>query len=147
MIDLPGAGQAAVVLAKPSIPRTDPRFYQALVANAVLGGGYSARLNEEVRVKRGLSYGSGSELAAERSVGLIVAKATTRNDAAPQVVDLIGSTFASLVASPPDEAELRARKSSLIGDFGRRMVPPSAFSSPGRRFGLPLSNRLHHIVG
>ena len=49
--------------------RTDPRYYQALVANAVLGGGYSARLNEDIRIKRGLSYGADSSLAARRDAG------------------------------------------------------------------------------
>src|SRR5262249_30707105 len=37
-VDLPGTGQAAVLVSKPAIPRTDPRYYQAVVANAVLGG-------------------------------------------------------------------------------------------------------------
>src|SRR5207248_1016668 len=53
-VDLPGTGQAAVVLVKPAIARTDPRYYQGLVANAVLGGGYSSRQNQEIRIKRGL---------------------------------------------------------------------------------------------
>ena len=35
----------------------------------MLGGGYSARLNEEVRVKRGLSYGAGSSLTPHRTLG------------------------------------------------------------------------------
>ena len=56
----PGGGD----LVKPGIARSDPRYYPGLVANAVLGGGYSARLNEEIRIKRGLSYGA--ELAAVR---------------------------------------------------------------------------------
>lgn len=37
-IDLPGTGQAAVLLTGPAIARSDPRYYQALVTNAVLGG-------------------------------------------------------------------------------------------------------------
>jgi zinc protease len=118
-IDLPGTGQAAVIVLKPSIARTDPRYYQAVVANAVLGGGYSARLNEEVRVKRGLSYGSGSVLTARRTVGAFYADAQTRNDAAPQVVDLIKATMASLSAAPPAPDELSARKASLVGEYGR----------------------------
>lgn len=118
-IDLPGTGQAAVIIAKPSIARTDPRYYQAVVANAVLGGGYSARLNEEVRVKRGLSYGAGSTLTARRGVGSFYADAQTRNDAAPQVMELIKTTMASLASAPPAPDELAARKASLIGEYGR----------------------------
>ncbi|HEV7383940.1 MAG TPA: insulinase family protein, partial [Phenylobacterium sp.] len=62
VIDLPGTGQAAVNLAKPGIARSDPDYYPGLVANTLLGGGYSSRLNLEIRVKRGLSYGASSNL-------------------------------------------------------------------------------------
>jgi len=121
VVDVPGAGQAAVDVIMPGVPRTDPDYFDALIANAVLGGGYSARLNEEVRVKRGLSYGAGSELAAGRTVGAVIAGASTRNDAAAQVADLVAQTIASLAAAPPSDAELAARKASLIGDYGREI--------------------------
>jgi zinc protease len=119
VIDLPGTGQAAVVVTKPAITRSDPRYYQGLVANAVLGGGYSARLNEEIRVKRGLSYGAGSSLTARRTLGAFNAQAQTKNEAAGQVVDLIGAGMTGLSADPASAEELAARKSSLIGDYGR----------------------------
>jgi zinc protease len=122
VIDLPGTGQAAVSLTKPAIARGDPRFYQGLVANAVLGGGYSARLNEDIRVKRGLSYGAGSSITARRTLGAFTAQSQTRNEAAPQVADLIRADMAAMAAAPPSPEELEARKSSLIGDYGREIA-------------------------
>jgi zinc protease len=122
VIDLPGTGQAAVTVTKPAIARTDPRYYQGVVANAVLGGGYSARLNEDIRVKRGLSYGAGSSLTGRRTLGAFTAQAQTRNDAAPQVAELIRADMAALGAAPPSADELTARKSSLIGDYGRAIA-------------------------
>jgi zinc protease len=119
VIDLPGTGQAAVVVTKPSIARADPRYYQGLVANAVLGAGYSARLNEEIRVKRGLSYGAFSSLTARRTLGAFSAAVQTKNEAAGQVADLIDAGMTGLATSPPTPEELTARKSSLIGDYGR----------------------------
>jgi zinc protease len=124
-IDLPGVGQAAVMVTKPAIARTDPRYFQGLVANTVLGGGYSARLNEDVRVKRGLSYGAGSSLTARRTLGAFTAQAQTRNDAAAEVADLIKADMAGLAAAPPTDAELTARKSSLIGEYGRNIATAS----------------------
>jgi zinc protease len=119
VIDLPGTGQAAVAIGARSIPRRDPAHYAADVANAVLGGGYSARLNEEVRVKRGLSYGAGSKLSQRRDAGLFTAAAQTRNDAADQVVGLMLGEIANLGATAAPPAELEARKAALVGDFGR----------------------------
>ena len=43
--------------------RQNGQFFVASVLNSVLGGGYSSRLNLEIRIKRGLSYGAGSNLA------------------------------------------------------------------------------------
>ena len=70
LIDMPNAGQAAVFLACPSIPRTAADYFGGKVANALLGGGYSSWLNQEVRVKRGLSYGAGSGIETHRTAGL-----------------------------------------------------------------------------
>jgi zinc protease len=113
------------MLTKPAIARTDPRYFEGLVANTVLGGGYSARLNEDVRVKRGLSYGAGSSLTARRTLGAFTAQAQTRNDAAAEVADLIKADMAGLAAAPPTDAELTARKSSLIGEYGRTIATAS----------------------
>jgi len=119
VVDLPGTGQAAVLVAGRSIPRHDPDFDAAEVANGVLGGGYSARLNEEVRVKRGLSYGSGSALGARREAGLFEASAQTKNESADEVAGLILAEIGKLGAAPASPAELDARKSTLTGEFGR----------------------------
>jgi len=61
VIDKPDAGQAAVFLARTGINRKDPDYFRGIVSNSVLSG-YSGRLNQEIRIKRGLSYGAGSQL-------------------------------------------------------------------------------------
>jgi zinc protease len=121
VVDLPGTGQAAVTISLPAIARSDPRFYAASLANNVLGGGYSARLNEEVRVKRGLSYGAGSAIDPRRGVGPFVAAAQTKNESAPEVVDVMLAEMTRLGAAAPDDAELAVRKAALTGGFGRRI--------------------------
>ena len=121
-IDLPGTGQAAVTLASPSIARGDPDYYPAIVANTLLGGGYSARLNLEIRVKRGLSYGASSSLSANRTTGTFRAAAQTKNESAAQVLDLITAQMTALAATPAGGEELTARKSTLVGGYGRRLA-------------------------
>jgi zinc protease len=129
VIDLPGTGQAAVDLYLPAIRRADPRYYQLMVANAVLGGGYSARLNEEVRVKRGLSYGANSALDARRGIGPIAASAQTKNESAVEVADLMLAQIASLKSKPPSAEELAARKATLSGAFNRSVASDDGLAS------------------
>ena len=121
VIDLPGTGQAAVVVAKPAILRADPRYYAGLVANGVLGGGYSSRLNQEIRIKRGLSYGANSSLTPRAATGGFSANVQTKNESAAQVVTLIREELARLGAAPASAGELAARKSVLIGGYGREL--------------------------
>jgi zinc protease len=119
VIDLPKSGQAAVAVTRAALPRKDDRYYTAVVTNNVLGGGYSARLNEEIRVKRGLSYGAASRIQFRREVGPLVASTQTKNESAAQVVDLIVDEMKKLGQAPVGAAELKARKAVVVGSFGR----------------------------
>lgn len=141
LIDQHGAGQAGVVAAHVAPPRTDADYYAGVVANAVLGGSYSARLNEEIRIKRGLSYGASSRLQPMASTGLWLAAAQTKNPSAPQVVQLMREQFAGLGDEPVPAAELAARKATLVGDYGRSLETTAGLAGQVAElavYGLPL---------
>jgi zinc protease len=120
VVDMPGAGQAAVMLARTGISRTDPDYFKGLVTNAVLSG-YSGRLNQEIRIKRGLSYGARSSLEMRREVGPFTASAQTKNPSGAEVATLLVGELRKLMETPVGEAELTPRKSVLIGGFGRAL--------------------------
>ena len=128
VVDLPESGQAAVVVARQGLARSDPRYYPAIVANAVLGGGYSSRLNQEVRIRRGLSYGAGSGLDARRTAGPIVASAQTKNVSAPEVAELILAELDRMGTEPVAPGELTSRKAALTGGFARSIETTSGLA-------------------
>ncbi|HEU0067334.1 MAG TPA: pitrilysin family protein [Sphingomonas sp.] len=119
VVDMPDAGQAGVVVARPGIARSDARYYPLSVANTVLGGGFSSRLNQEIRIKRGLAYGAGSSVSALRRPGSISARTQTKNATAPDVVALIAQEMRRLGSEPVPASELDTRKAVLVGGFGR----------------------------
>ena len=129
VVDMPGAGQAGVVVARPGIARNDRDYYAASVANAALGVGFSSRLNQEIRIKRGLSYGAGSGIAARRLPGYVTAATQTKNPSAPEVVKLIVATMKGMGTAPVPPGELDSRKAVLIGDFGRDTETTSGIAS------------------
>jgi zinc protease len=124
VIDKPDAGQAAVYLARTGINRKDPDYFSGIVSNSVLNG-YSGRLNQEIRIKRGLSYGAGSSLDARRDVGPFLASAQTKNESGAQVADLLLGEIGRLSSSPPADVELTPRKAVLIGGFSRNLETAS----------------------
>jgi len=121
VIDMPDAGQASVVATRKGLRRNDPLYFTAIVANSVLGGGYSSRLNEEIRVKRGLSYGAGSAFDLRRDVGAFSASAQTKNESAAEVAGLLVDEMARLGTDEVQETELVPRKAGLIGNFARSL--------------------------
>ena len=105
-IAMTGAGQAGVAMAMPTIARSAPDYYAGQVANMVLGNGYSSRLNQEIRIKRGLSYGVQSRLDARRAGGVFAVSAQTKNASAPEVVTVMLDEIARMGAAPADADEL-----------------------------------------
>jgi zinc protease len=143
VIDIPKIGQAAVLMGSVGPSRLAPDYFATLLANNVLGGGYSSRLNAEIRIRRGLSYGASSGLASRKLDAPIIASAQTRNDAVPQVVELMSAELARLGREPIPAPELDSRKAVLIGSFGRSVETTGGLAgqlSTLAQFGLPLDN-------
>lgn len=120
VVDKPDAGQAAVLVARTGIERNSPDYFRGLVANSVLSG-YSGRLNQEIRIKRGLSYGAGSQLDTRRNVGPFVASAQTKNQSAVQVAELLLGEVGRLATAPVPDIELTPRKAVVVGNFARNL--------------------------
>ena len=118
VIDMPEAGQAAVLAARSGINRSSPDYFRGIVSNAVLSG-YSGRLNWEIRVKRGLSYGAGSSLDTRRWAGSFSATAQTKNESGAEVASLTLGEISKLATGELPDKELTTRKASLNGGFAR----------------------------
>jgi len=121
VVDLPDSGQAAIVAVMRAVDRKHPSYYPLLAANGVLGTGYSSRLNQEIRIRRGLSYGAGSSLSARADQGVLTASTQTANPSTAVVVGLVRAELERLAMEPVPEAELDTRKAVLIGQFGRSL--------------------------
>ena len=121
VIDQPGAGQAAVTVALRGVSRTDADYFPLTLGNTLLGGSFTSRLNQEIRIKRGLSYGTRSSLGVRADAGLFTATAQTRNDAAVEVAGLILAEIERLSTTRPSASELTTRQAILTGAFGSQL--------------------------
>ncbi len=128
VIDKPDAGQAAVMVARSGINRRDPDYFVGIVTNSVLSG-YSGRLNQEIRIKRGLSYGAGSSLEARRDVGPFSASAQTKNVSAAEVADLLMREVGRLSSEPVADIEMTPRKAVVVGNFARNLETAAGLTS------------------
>ena len=110
--------QPSVVFGLPGIMRDDPDFMPGYVANYILGGGgFSSRLTDEVRVKRGLTYGITTQLTPLGRASVMVGSVATRADAVRQTIDVVKQTMTAFAASGPTQQELNDAKTYLTGSY------------------------------
>lgn len=103
------------------LKRSDADFIPASVATYILGGGsMSSRLYEEIREKRGLTYGVYLGLVPFDHAGAVTVGTSTRADQAALVTDLITSEIRRFAAEGPTEKELADAKAYLIGSYPLR---------------------------
>lgn len=121
LIDLPGSAQTSVLVLAPYPAQGQGQARIGALASAVLGAGYSSRINQQVRIKRGLSYGAYSSVASLPAGGLLTLNAQTQAQSAAEVAALLRSELLSLSSEPVPADELLARQQGLIGEFGRQL--------------------------
>ncbi|MEV8146591.1 pitrilysin family protein [Arthrobacter sp. NPDC080073] len=120
--------QANIIMGCPSIVATDDRRFVMSVLNAVLGGGMSSRLFQEIREKRGLVYSTYSFASAYADAGYFGMYAGCTPSKVKQVLELLGAELDKLAADGITEEELRKAVGQLRGgivlaleDTGSRM--------------------------
>jgi len=151
VVDLPNSGQASVNYVKPILAfgRNAKDYYTASVLNSLLGGGYSSRLNQEIRIKRGLSYGAGSSFAWRSAKTNFGTRTQTKNESAAEVAELVLAEIKRLVESSAPDAELNPRKLVLTGGFGRNLETTNGLTTALGElysFGIPAAE-LNHYMG
>lgn len=132
--------QSTIVFAQKGVARDHPDYYTAYVVNHILGGGgFTARLYNEVRNKRGLAYSVYSALVPMDFAGLVIGGAGTRNDRAADTVQVIQDEWRRMAAEGPTAEELDDAKLYLTGSF------PLQFSSSDRISGILVAIQLDHL--
>ncbi|GAA1498454.1 pitrilysin family protein [Paeniglutamicibacter kerguelensis] len=119
--------QVNIIMGCPGIVATDERRHVMSVLNAVLGGGMSSRLFQEIREKRGLVYSTYSFSAAYSDAGYFGMYAGCAPAKTERVIKLLAAELEKLAADGITEEELR----KAVGQLSGGMV--LALEDPGSR--------------
>ena len=116
-IDYP-SNQTHLLLAQLGIPRGHPDYAALYLGNQILGGGgFGTRLMEEVREKRGLTYGVYSGFSPMQTNGPFMINLQTRADMAEGTLQLVQQLVREFLDKGPTEAELERSKRQTAGSF------------------------------
>jgi hypothetical protein len=102
---------------------------KARVTNQILGVGFSARLNQNLREKHGYTYGSNSQLSADHLIGNFNASASVRNEVTDSSVFELLNELKRISSDPVKEKELSDAKASISGAFGRSLESPQTIAN------------------
>ena len=128
VVDMPDAGQAAVFLLARGPDVTDAAYSPLELANAVLGGGSSGRLFEEIRNERGLAYGSYSGISDFADGTLLSASTQTANETVDEVVQVMLDEFARVGSEPLADDLLERRRLFLTGGYDRSLESSAGYA-------------------
>ena len=116
------SAQTHILVGQPGISRSDPDYFPLVVGNHILGGnGLVARLAEEIREKRGLSYSTYSYFQPMRQPGPYTLGLQTRNEQTQEALKVLRDTLKKYVENGPTAAELKAAKQNITGGFALRI--------------------------
>jgi zinc protease len=139
VVDQPGAAQTSLMVSQPAVARNDPDYDKLRMMNAVLGGGFTSRVNLNLRERHGYTYGAYSQVAPLRGVGPFTVQAGVQTPVTGAAAKEMLNEVAGMQTVPPTDEELgRARESitqSLPATFAKGSDVARAF---GRLFLLDL---------
>ena len=122
--------QSVAVFGLPGLKRDDPDFVPAYVMNHILGGGgFSSKLMEQVREKRGLAYSVYSYLQPFDRAAILAGQVATKNEALGQSLEVIRSEIRQIADKGVTQEDLDNAQSYLTGSYALRFDTSSKIAS------------------
>ena len=119
--------QSVALFGHKGITRDDPDFFPAFVASTIFGGGgFNSRLMDEVREKRGLTYGIYAFIGLKDYSQIISGRFNSANDRIADAIEVVKSEWTRFAQEGVTQEELDDAKLFLTGAY------PLRFDGNGR---------------
>jgi zinc protease len=122
-VDVPGAAQSQVMVVQRGPVRQDKAYAANLLMGTIYGGGFSSRLNMNLREKNGFTYGARGGLSTTREHGQVVSSSSIRTDATEAALREMAKELTAMHAGQPSDAELKREKQGAL------LAYPALFAS------------------
>jgi zinc protease len=106
IVDFPGKPQSVLVVGQPAAPRSSPDYLALEVLNAVVGGSFTSRLNQNLREQHGYSYGASSRFEWTLGRSPFSARSSVKTDVTGPALSEVLSELRRAADEPLDPAEL-----------------------------------------
>ena len=125
LVNRPGSAQAQLRVGHLGITRRQqPDYFISMIAGGYFGGSFNSRLNENIRVKRGLTYGAHGGFNPLNMAGTFEIGTFTRNESVVETIEVILEQVRQFRTVPPTDKEFNDTRSYLFGSFARNREMP-----------------------
>lgn len=123
LVDKAGS-QSQIRIGQRGLTRADPGWFTSRVSSGYFGEAFGSRLNNSLRVQKGLTYGAGGGFSARRMAGEFQVSTFTKIESTPEAVVAAIDEIRRFETDPPSQQELEDTKTYMLGSFaGRRELP------------------------
>lgn len=105
--------------------RDNPDYYAISVFNEAFGGGFSSRLFNDIRTKRGLAYGVGGGVGTNFGhPGVLQIAMGTKSQTTVEAIRAVDEDVANLSKEPITDEEIQRAKDAILNAFIFRLDSP-----------------------
>ena len=125
LVDKDDVNQSNIRMVGPGILRDNPDYYATSVFNEAFGGGFSSRLFNDIRTKRGLAYGVGGGIGANFGhPGILQVYIGTKSQSTIESIQATDEDIANLSKQPITDDEIQRAKDAILNAFIFRLDSP-----------------------
>ncbi len=136
IVDRPGSAQSTVSIGHVGLDRSHKDYFPVMIMNSILGGGFTSRINMNLREDKGYTYGARSNFSFRRGAGPFSASSDIRTaDTRAAVVEFMKELNEIRGDRPVTQKELDYNKQSVIRRY------PAGFETVGA-----ISSQLSNLV-
>lgn len=117
LLDRPGSVQSAIRVGQGAVGAADPDFFRMTALTQVLGGGFNARINQNLRERHGWTYGAFASLSALAGTGTMVVSSSVRTTATDSALAESVRELRRLARDTVPGEEMQGALGNLVGSF------------------------------
>lgn len=128
LVAVPNANQAQIRIGRyMTSSEFQDKYDQFQFMANFLGGGFTSKLVQELRVKRGLTYSAGSYVSMQRDYGRAGIITFSKNETTSETISLIREILSDVSAGKFEEKEFTHQKNHQIGGYAFGFEATNAF--------------------
>lgn len=128
LVEVPSANQAQIRVGRYlTLNEFIGKYDHFSFMSSFLGGGFTSKLVQELRVKRGLTYSAGTYVSMQRDYGRVGVVTFSKNETAAETISLIRDVLSDVATGKFEEKEFIHQKNHVVGGFAFGFEETNAF--------------------